>query len=347
MAGITFFRNSLLAAAALASTVAALPTAAFAQQGDWRGAGREARGAEPGPGRGGNRGGGWNGGGNGGGGGGGGWNRPAPQQAQPQSQSQPQPQPQRNWGGGNPGGWNQNRPQPQPSMPQQQAPRAPRSWQGGGDGGARPAPQDRGNRWQGSGWQGGHNGDWQRGNPNPRPDGPRPDGPRPDNARPGPTYRDGVGVHYGNGQWRNDNRGYDRGRDDRWRGNEGWRGNDGWRSGESWRGDRGRWNNGGGWNSDWRRDRRYDWRGYRAENRSIFRSRPYYAPYRGYSYSRLRVGFFLDSVFFGNQYWINDPWSYRLPDVYGPYRWVRYYNDVLLVDVYSGEVVDVIYDFFW
>jgi hypothetical protein len=112
-------------------------------------------------------------------------------------------------------------------------------------------------------------------------------------------------------------------------------------------GDRGRWNNGGGWNSDWRRDRRYDWRGYRAENRSIFRSRPYYAPYRGYSYSRLRVGFFLDSVFFGNQYWINDPWSYRLPDVYGPYRWVRYYNDVLLVDVYSGEVVDVIYDFFW
>ena len=33
--------------------------------------------------------------------------------------------------------------------------------------------------------------------------------------------------------------------------------------------------------------------------------------------------------------------------LYGPYRWVRYYDDVLLVDVYSGEVVDVIYDFFW
>ena len=31
----------------------------------------------------------------------------------------------------------------------------------------------------------------------------------------------------------------------------------------------------------------------------------------------------------------------------GPYRWVRYYDDVLLVDIYSGEVVDVIHDFFW
>ena len=52
-------------------------------------------------------------------------------------------------------------------------------------------------------------------------------------------------------------------------------------------------------------------------------------------------------MFFGSRYQINDPWRYRLPAVYGPYRWVRYYDDVLLVDIYSGEVVDVIYDFFW
>jgi len=26
---------------------------------------------------------------------------------------------------------------------------------------------------------------------------------------------------------------------------------------------------------------------------------------------------------------------------------VRYYDDVILVDVYTGEVLDVIYDFFW
>ena len=50
---------------------------------------------------------------------------------------------------------------------------------------------------------------------------------------------------------------------------------------------------------------------------------------------------------FGNRYWINDPWQYRLPAVYGPYQWVRYYDDVLLVDTYTGEVVDVIHNFFW
>ena len=32
---------------------------------------------------------------------------------------------------------------------------------------------------------------------------------------------------------------------------------------------------------------------------------------------------------------------------HGPYRWVRYYNDALLVDIRSGQVVDVEYDIFW
>ena len=61
----------------------------------------------------------------------------------------------------------------------------------------------------------------------------------------------------------------------------------------------------------------------------------------------MRIGFFLDSLFFSSRYYINDPWAYRLPSVYGPYRWVRYYDDVVLVDIYTGEVVDVIHDFFW
>ena len=55
----------------------------------------------------------------------------------------------------------------------------------------------------------------------------------------------------------------------------------------------------------------------------------------------------LSSLLFAQNYWIADPYSYRLPDAYGPYRWVRYYDDALLVDVYSGEVVDAMYDFFW
>jgi len=101
------------------------------------------------------------------------------------------------------------------------------------------------------------------------------------------------------------------------------------------------------WDNRWRDNRRYDWYSYRRTSPSAFRVGIYYSPYRNYSYRRLSVGFFLDSLFYSNRYWINDPWQYRLPDVYGPYRWVRYYDDALLVNVYSGEVVDVIYSFFW
>ncbi len=101
------------------------------------------------------------------------------------------------------------------------------------------------------------------------------------------------------------------------------------------------------WDRRWRDNNRYNWQRYRYSNRNIYRLGRYYSPYRDYSYRRLSIGIFLDRLFYSDRYWINDPWQYRLPEVYGPYRWVRYYDDALLVDVYSGEVVDVIYDFFW
>ena len=50
---------------------------------------------------------------------------------------------------------------------------------------------------------------------------------------------------------------------------------------------------------------------------------------------------------FGRNYWIADPWAYRLPPAYGSYRWVRYYNDAVLVDLRTGFVADVIYGIFW
>jgi hypothetical protein len=101
------------------------------------------------------------------------------------------------------------------------------------------------------------------------------------------------------------------------------------------------------WDNRWRNDRRYDWHGYRNSHRDIYRIGFYSSPYRNYSYRRLSIGFFLDSLFYSNRYWIDDPWQYRLPEVYGPYRWVRYYDDALLVDIYTGEVVDVIHGIFW
>lgn len=113
---------------------------------------------------------------------------------------------------------------------------------------------------------------------------------------------------------------------------------DGWRDrdGRRWR-----------WSGDWRHDRRYDWRDYRNSHRSYYRMPRYYSPYRNHRYTRFSIGFSLGSLFYSSRYWINDPWQYRLPPAYDGYRWVRYYNDAILVDTYSGQVVDVIYDFFW
>jgi len=123
-----------------------------------------------------------------------------------------------------------------------------------------------------------------------------------------------------------------------------------WSRDSAWRGDRGgSWNRGNDrWNRDWRSDRRYDWQDWRGRNRSAYRLPRYYAP-RGYTYGyqRFGIGFTLGSILFSQNYWINDPWQYRLPPAYGPFRWVRYYNDALLVDIDTGEVVDVIHDIFW
>lgn len=106
-------------------------------------------------------------------------------------------------------------------------------------------------------------------------------------------------------------------------------------------------NRGDRWSNNWRNENRYDWRGHRNHYRNQYRPGRYYSPYRGHSYSRISIGFSLGSGYYGSRYWINDPWYYRLPAAYGSYRWVRYYDDVLLVDLRSGRVVDVIRDFFW
>lgn len=134
-------------------------------------------------------------------------------------------------------------------------------------------------------------------------------------------------------------------RDGNWRDGRGdWQSNDRNRDRSDWRnrdgdGDR-------RWTSQWRNDRRYDWRNYRDRNRSTFRIGRYYDPY-GYGYRRFSIGFSLFPSYYQSNYWLDDPWQYRLPPAYGPYRWVRYYDDALLVNIYSGEVVDAIHGFFW
>ena len=108
--------------------------------------------------------------------------------------------------------------------------------------------------------------------------------------------------------------------------------------------DRSRWAS-GGWNRDWRNDRRYDWRSYRDRHRSVFHIGIYYDPF-GYSYRPFDIGYRLQPLYFGQRYWI-DPMLYQLPYPPPGTQWVRYWNDAVLVDMYTGEVVDVIRNFFW
>lgn len=104
----------------------------------------------------------------------------------------------------------------------------------------------------------------------------------------------------------------------------------------------------GGWNRDWRQDQRFDWQRYRAYNRDRFRAPRYFAP-RGYDYGYRRwyPGIRIAPFFYAQQYWIADPFEYHLPPPPPGCAWVRYYNDVALVDLGDGDVIDVIPDFFF
>jgi Ni/Co efflux regulator RcnB len=100
------------------------------------------------------------------------------------------------------------------------------------------------------------------------------------------------------------------------------------------------------WSTDWRRDHRYDWRNWRDRHRSSFHLGIYYDPF-GWGYQPYSIGWRLWPNYYSSSFWINDPWQYRLPYAPAGTRWVRYYDDALLVDMWSGEVVDVIRGFFW
>jgi len=100
------------------------------------------------------------------------------------------------------------------------------------------------------------------------------------------------------------------------------------------------------WSTNWRHNNRYDWQNHRRRHHSWFHLGFYYDPF-GWGYSPYSIGWRMWPAYYGNRFWINDPWYYRLPYAPPGYQWVRYYNDAVLVDTWSGEVADVIYNFFW
>lgn len=68
----------------------------------------------------------------------------------------------------------------------------------------------------------------------------------------------------------------------------------------------------------------------------------YVAPYRNWSYRRVPVGYHLNSQYYSPRYTISNYGYYglRAPGRY--MRWIRYGNDLLLVDIRYGTVVQVI-----
>jgi Ni/Co efflux regulator RcnB len=95
-----------------------------------------------------------------------------------------------------------------------------------------------------------------------------------------------------------------------------------------------------------RRDYRYDARDYRRDRHHARHVR-YVAPYRGWSYRPVRIGYRLRPVFYGPRYYISD---YGYYGVYAPRpweRWIRYGNDLLLVNIRTGIVVAVVHYRYW
>jgi Ni/Co efflux regulator RcnB len=89
---------------------------------------------------------------------------------------------------------------------------------------------------------------------------------------------------------------------------------------------------------------RNDWRGHRDNHRDVYRGYGWRSDNRYQAFgrgNRIGVGFYQP------RYQINDYGRYRLPHPGYGQRWVRHYNDVLLIDVRSGYVVDVIRNFYW
>jgi Ni/Co efflux regulator RcnB len=100
------------------------------------------------------------------------------------------------------------------------------------------------------------------------------------------------------------------------------------------------------WRNNWRSDHRYDWHNHRHHHRSLFHLGFYYDPF-GWGYQRYSIGSRLWPSYYRSSFWLNDPWQYRLPYAPPGYRWIRYYDDAILIDTWDGQVVDVIYNFFW
>lgn len=87
-----------------------------------------------------------------------------------------------------------------------------------------------------------------------------------------------------------------------------------------------------------------DWQRYRARNRQVYARGDWRAPFR---YQRFATGGRLRPSYYASRYTIADYRRFHLPIPPRSSSWIRHYDDVILVDLRSGRVLDVIHGFFW
>jgi Ni/Co efflux regulator RcnB len=93
---------------------------------------------------------------------------------------------------------------------------------------------------------------------------------------------------------------------------------------------------------DARQELREDRRDMRQAGNDRYGARQVYvAPVRNWNYRPVANGYRLQPAFWGSRYVIANPMQYRLPATGRNQRWIRYGNDVVLVNVRNGRVLRV------
>jgi len=95
---------------------------------------------------------------------------------------------------------------------------------------------------------------------------------------------------------------------------------------------------------DSRREYRDDWRDYRRDHAQAYYRGNWHAPFR---YQRFGIGRRVPPAYYSSRYVIANPGHYRLPPAYGTHRWIRHYDDVLLIDIRTGIIRNVIRGLYW
>jgi Ni/Co efflux regulator RcnB len=103
-----------------------------------------------------------------------------------------------------------------------------------------------------------------------------------------------------------------------------------------------------------RHERHHDWHdnGHRHGDRHWSGDRhhrhvAYVAPYRNWHYRPVRIGYHLSPIYYSPRYYIGDYGYYHVRAPGRWQQWIRYGDDLLLVNIRTGRVLEVIPYRYW